>query len=77
MLMHLLAAEPRSSGGLLLPYYRSLSPWNDLNDPVFNGVGVAGFKSSINAFVLALAALSLFAFFCSAPTEQDRREDSC
>ena len=32
----------------------SVSLWNDLSDPVFNGVGQAGFKSRANAFLLAL-----------------------
>ena len=27
--------------------------WNDLSDPIFDGVGLAGFKSGTNAFVLA------------------------
>ena len=31
----------------------SVSLWNDLSDPVFEGVGVAGFKSRANAFLLA------------------------
>ena len=31
----------------------SVSLWNDLSDPVFDGVGLAGFKSSANAFLLA------------------------
>ena len=31
----------------------SVSLWNDLIDPVFNGVGLAGFKSRTNAFLLA------------------------
>ena len=31
----------------------SVSLWNDLADPVFDGVGLAGFKSSTNAFLLA------------------------
>ena len=31
----------------------SLSLWNDLSDPVFDGVGLAGFKSRANAFLLA------------------------
>ena len=31
----------------------SLSFWNDLADHVFDGVGLAGFKSSANAFILA------------------------
>ena len=37
----------------------SLSLWNDLADPVFDGVGLAGFKSRANAFLLAKATLSL------------------
>ena len=31
----------------------SVSPWNGLDDPVFDGVGLAGFKSRANAFLLA------------------------
>ena len=31
----------------------SVSLWKDLSDPVFDGVGLAGFKSSANAFLLA------------------------
>ena len=31
----------------------SVSLWNDLSDPVFDGVGLAGFKSRANAFMLA------------------------
>ena len=39
-------------------YRRTFSPlsvslWNDLCDPVFDGVGLAGFKSWANAFLLA------------------------
>ena len=30
-----------------------VSLWNDLADPVFDGVGLAGFKSNANAFLLA------------------------
>ena len=30
----------------------SVSLWNDLVDPVFDGVGLAGFKSRSNAFLL-------------------------
>ena len=30
----------------------SVSLWNDLSDPVFDGVGLAGFKSRANAFIL-------------------------
>ena len=37
----------------------SVSLWNDLANPIFDGVGLAGFKSTANAFLLALAALSL------------------
>ena len=36
----------------------SVSLWNDLSDPVFDGVGLAGFKSRANAFLLAWSALS-------------------
>ena len=36
--------------GALCP---SLSLWNGLSDPVFDGVGLAGFKSRANAFLLA------------------------
>ena len=31
----------------------SVSLWNDLSDPVFDRVGLAGFKSRANAFLLA------------------------
>ena len=31
----------------------SVSLWNDLANPVFDGVGLAGFKSKANAFLLA------------------------
>ena len=37
----------------------SVSLWNDLANPVFDVVGLAGFKSRANASLLALAALSL------------------
>ena len=30
-----------------------VSPWNDLADSVFDGVGLAGFKSRANVFLLA------------------------
>ena len=30
----------------------SVSLWNDLSDPVFDGVGLAGFKRRANAFLL-------------------------
>ena len=32
---------------------QAVSLWNDLGDPVFDGVGLAGFKSRTNAFLLA------------------------
>ena len=35
-----------------------VSLWNDLSDPVFDGVGLAGFKSRTNAFLLAWSAIS-------------------
>ena len=31
----------------------SVSLWNYLNDPVFDGVGLVGFKSRANEFLLA------------------------
>ena len=31
----------------------TVSLWNDLSDPVLDGVGLAGFKSKANAFLLA------------------------
>ena len=31
----------------------SVSLWNDLSDPMFDGVGLAGFKSRANASLLA------------------------
>ena len=31
----------------------SVSLWNDLSDPVFDGVGLAGFKSGANVSLLA------------------------
>ena len=31
----------------------SVSLWNDLSDPVFDRVGLAGFKSRANAFLLS------------------------
>ena len=42
ILLRLLAAEPVS-----------VSLWNDPDNPVFNGVEPAGFKSRANAFLLA------------------------
>ena len=45
----------------------SVSLWNDLANPVFNGVGLAGFKSRANAFLLAYAALSLLLSYTLFP----------
>ena len=49
----------------------SVSLWNDLANPVFDGVGLAGFKSRVNVFLLTYAAISLLQsstifpfFFC-------------
>ena len=47
ILMHLLAAEPRSIPGLL---FSSQCLWNNLADPVFDGVRLVGFKNRANAF---------------------------
>ena len=41
----------------------SVSLWNDLATPVFDGVGLAGFKRRVNAFLLTKAALSLLIVF--------------
>ena len=38
----------------------SVSLWNNLSDPVFDGVELAGFKSRANAFLLAYDLLFLF-----------------
>ena len=50
-LMGRLAAEPRNTARLLFSQYPST--WNDIADLVFDGGGVAGFKSSTNAFLLS------------------------
>ena len=59
VLMRLLAAELRSTAGSILPCH-AVSLWNDHADPVFDGVGPAGFESRVNAYLLAKAGLSLF-----------------
>ena len=53
----ILAAEPRSTAVI---FSLLLSQWNDLDDPIFDGVGLAGFKSRANAYLLAQASRSLF-----------------
>ena len=50
-LMHRFVAEPRSTAGLFI--LLSVSLWNYFANPVFDGVGLAGFKSRANAFLLA------------------------
>ena len=50
ILMRRIAAEPCSTAGLLFSPLMSL--WNDLADPIFDVVGLAGFKSRANAFLL-------------------------
>ena len=37
--------------GAFIPFSRSL--WNDVADPVFDGLGLVGFKSIANGFLLA------------------------
>ena len=60
--LRLVAVEFLSTAG---PWCPSL--WNDLDDPVFDGVGLTGFKSTANAILLALFVLSfgviLFSLF--------------
>ena len=48
--LHRLAAEPCSAAGLFFPF--SVSLWNHLANPVFDGVGLAGVKSRANASLL-------------------------
>ena len=54
-----LVAHSHSPPGCRTSQYRrsfvplSVSLWNDLSDPVFDDVGLAGFKSRANAFLLA------------------------
>ena len=55
-------AVPRSRTFILL----SVSLWNDLANPVFDGVGLAGFKSRANVFywpTLLYPYYSLLLFF--------------
>ena len=40
-----------------------MSLWNDLANPVFAGVLLAGFKTRVNAFLLASAARSNFVLY--------------
>ena len=45
-------------------YYHLVSLLDNLADSVFDGVGLAGFKSKANIFLLAWASGSLFVFYC-------------
>ena len=49
ILKRCLAAEPRNTELLLFP---SVSLWNGLADPIFDDVGLMGFKSRANAFLM-------------------------
>ena len=60
-LMRFIAAEPRSTCRTFIPL--SVSLWTDLANLAFEGVGLAGFKSRANAFLLAFIAIS-----CSIPS---------
>ena len=40
----------------------SVSLWNDLSDPMFDDVGLEGFKSRANAFLLSPTVLSFSSF---------------
>ena len=49
--LHCLAAELMQYSRTFIPF--SVSLWNDLANPAFDGVGLAGFKSRANASLLA------------------------
>ena len=55
-----LAAEPRTTAVF---YFISVSLWNDLADPVFDGMGLECFMNIINVFLLAKATSSIFDFY--------------
>ena len=42
----------------------SVSLWNDLADPLFDGVGLAGSQSRVDAFSLATDVSFFFIFYC-------------
>ena len=56
--MRLLATGPHHSIFIHLLVYL----WNDLGDPVFDGVGLVGSKIKADAFLLAMAACSICVF---------------
>ena len=43
----------------------SVSLWNDLSDPVFDGVGLAGFKTRANDLLFLFCLLLFYLFFPS------------
>ena len=53
-------AEPHRTAELLFPY-QAVSLGNDFGHPVFNSVGLAGLKSTVN---ISLFALLLAPFLC-------------
>ena len=52
ILMHLIAAEPRSTSRTFIPI--SVSLWNDLADQVCDVVRLAGIKSKANVFFMCI-----------------------
>ena len=52
ILMLLLAAELRSTAGLFIRL--SVSLWNNLADPAFDGVGLAGFRAMLSMGLVLL-----------------------
>ena len=60
MLMHLLATEPQFRRTFIL---LTVSLWTYLGDPVFDGVGLAGFKTGPMPFYWPSCSLILSPFF--------------
>ena len=58
--MRFLAAEPRSIYSRTFIRF-SVSLWNDLRDPVCDGVGLAGFKNGASASLLTLLLANFLA----------------
>ena len=61
ILIHLLG---RTSQYCRISIPLSVLLWKDLSAPVFDGVGLVGFKSKTNYFLWVKAACSLFIFYC-------------
>ena len=62
-LMHRLAAEPRKYSRTFIPL--SVSLWDYLANPAFDGVGLTGFKSRANAFFFGLScSIPTIVFYC-------------